>query len=260
MQTQFDIETPLPELTRILIWFSCGGTSAVSAKLAIKENAGRLPVVVAYNETGSHHPDNARFLADCARWLGCEIVTVRNQNFRDVDDVIEKVRYLNGPTGAACTRLLKIIPRTEFQRANTDRQVFGFHAGETDRAFDFRRNFPSVRLWTPLIERGLFHADCLAILRDVGIEVPKMYKDGFLNNNCLGCVKGGKGYWNKIRVLHPDVFNRRAKQEREIGHSCIKGCFLDELDPAAGRHEEPEDIACEGVCVNAMKEIQNCES
>lgn len=58
-----------------------------------------------------------------------------------------------------------------------------------------------------------------------------MYDLGYPNNNCVGCVKGGMGYWNKIRVDFPEVFERRARQEREIGHSCIKGVFLDELDP-----------------------------
>ena len=29
-----------------------------------------------------------------------------------------------------------------------------------------------------------------------------------------------------------------AALERQIGHSCIKGVFLDELDPDAGRMED----------------------
>ena len=61
-----------------------------------------------------------------------------------------------------------------------------------------------------------------------------MYDMGYPNNNCIGCVKGGMGYWNKIRKDFPEVFERRAKQERMIGHSCIKGTFLDELDPNRG--------------------------
>ena len=30
-----------------------------------------------------------------------------------------------------------------------------------------------------------------------------------------------------------------AKLEREIGHSCIKNCFLDELSPNRGRKPKP---------------------
>jgi len=47
------------------------------------------------------------------------------------------------------------------------------------------------------------------------------------------------GYWNKIRVDFPDVFAARAKMERVCGGTCIKGVYLDELDPSRGRHEGP---------------------
>ncbi len=37
-----------------------------------------------------------------------------------------------------------------------------------------------------------------------------MYDLGYPNNNCIGCVKGGMGYWNKIRKDFPEVFQKRA--------------------------------------------------
>lgn len=255
---ELDLDCELPPLRRLLIWFSAGATSAVAAKLALAENQG-LDTKIVYCETGSHDDDNLRFLRECESWIGHPIEIARNHKYRDVDDVIEKERYLNGPDGAKCTQVLKIQVRKEIQNPGTDLQVFGFHAGEIDRAADYRQNWPEVRLHCPLIKREMFHDDCLALLREAGIAVPRLYREGFRNNNCLGCVKGGRGYWNKIRVYRPDVFERRAKQERMIGHSCIKGVFLDQLDPTSGRYEAEPDIACEGVCVQAMKEIENCQ-
>ena len=64
----------------------------------------------------------------------------------------------------------------------------------------------------------------------------------------LGCVKGGKGYWNKIRVDFPEVFSARAKMERDINRSCIKGTFLDELPPEAGRMTEEVMDECGIYC------------
>ena len=75
-----------------------------------------------------------------------------------------------------------------------------------------------------------------------------MYDLGYSNNNCIGCVKGGKGYWNKIRVDFPEVYDRRAILERQVGHSCIKGVFLDELDPEAGRMEDEIMPDCGIAC------------
>ena len=82
-----------------------------------------------------------------------------------------------------------------------------------------------------------------------------MYLMGYRNNNCIGCVKGQSGYWNKIRKDFPDVFDRMAKKERElnaaINKKYVKGkrirVFLDELDPNAGRYEE-EKISCGLFC------------
>jgi hypothetical protein len=44
------------------------------------------------------------------------------------------------------------------------------------------------------------------------------------------------------------VFAARAKLERELGASCIKGVFLDELAPDAGRHEGPIVDECGILC------------
>lgn len=257
---ELDLQIEPPPITRVLVWFSAGATSAIALALALVDNAGKLPLRALYCETGSHHADNLRFLREVSEWLKCPIEIVRNHKYRDVDDVIEKERYLNGPDGAKCTQQLKIRVRKELQNAGSDLQVFGFHAGEMDRAADYRQHWPEVRLACPLIGRNLFHDDCLAMLRDARIEIPEMYRMGYRNNNCPGCVKGGKGYWNKVRIDFPHIFARRAKQERTIGHSCIKGTFLDELDPAAGRYEAEPDIACEGHCVSARTELEACES
>lgn len=244
---------------RIICWFSCGATSAVACKLAIVSNAEKLPIRICYCDTRSEHPDNYRFIQECEEWFGKKIELLTNPKYKDVDDVIEKGRYLNGVNGAKCTQQLKIAVRLKMQRPETDFHVYGFDAGEVDRAMDFRSHYPNIRLVVPLIDRGLSKPDCLSMLREAGIKLPKMYELGYRNNNCIGCVKGGKGYWNKIRKDFPEVFARRAKQEREIGASMINGCFLDELPPNAGRYSSEPDISCEGVCVQALKEIENCD-
>lgn len=100
-----------------------------------------------------------------------------------------------------------------------------------------------------LVEDELTAEEAHGIANKLGLKRPAMYDMGYPNNNCIGCVKGGMGYWNKIRVDFPEVFERRAKQEREIGRSCINGVFLDELEPNRGNinTEVMEDctIACQ---------------
>jgi hypothetical protein len=85
-----------------------------------------------------------------------------------------------------------------------------------------------------------------------------MYKLGYNNNNCIGCVKGQAGYWNKIRVDFPDAFDRMAKMERKLnvainktyaGDGKRKRIFLDELDPSAGRNVPMPEIDCGVLCI-----------
>ena len=80
--------------------------------------------------------------------------------------------------------------------------------------------------------------ETLFFLEKQGIKRPVMYDLGYNNNNCIGCVKGGMGYWNKIREDFPQSFTRMAEAGRDVGHSCIRGIFLDELDPDAGRKQK----------------------
>lgn len=252
---------------RVVVWFSCGVTSAVAAKIAIA-NADGAQVRVCYTDPGGEHPDNQRFLADCERWFGQSVTVLKSNRYADPWDVFAKTRWLVGPSGARCTTELKKALRTAFQEPHRDVQVFGFDAEEARRAATFRKNNPEVCLWTPLIDRGLTKGECLAILQRAGIELPAMYRLGYRNNNCIGCVKGQSGYWNKIRRDFPDVFDRMALVERDIGAAICKRyeggeripVYLDELPPDAGNYRAEPPPECSMLCGETLDEIHKEES
>lgn len=236
---------------RVVVWFSCGASSAVAAKLAI-EHYGADAVTVAYCDTSaSEHSDNMRFLSDCEQWLGTTIAKLKHWSYRDIYDVFNAVRYLKGHSGAPCTTKLKKDVRKAFQW-DSDIHVFGYTAAEISRCEQFTELNPDLVCAWPLIRDGLTHPDCLNIIEKAGIELPAMYRLGYHNNNCIGCVKGGAGYWNKIRVDFPEVFNRMSKIERDINYALIKlknqPCFLDELPPNAGRFDPLPDMSCGPQC------------
>lgn len=246
-------------MSRIVCWFSCGAASAVATKLAIADNAGRLPLVIAYTEVVNEHPDNRRFLKECEKWFGQDILVLRNDRYNaDIYEVFRQEKFIVGPKGAPCTRLLKRQVRVFFEEED-DEQVFGFTYEEIDRAKKFQERNSYVKNRTPLIDRSLTKQDCLAMIDRAGISIPKMYSLGYRNNNCIGCVKGGMGYWNKIRVDFPHQFKRMARLEREIGHSVLKDdkgpVFLDELAPDRGVDAEQPDIECSFFCHMAEQDI-----
>lgn len=233
-------------------WFSGGVTSAVAIKKALDQGH---ELTIFYFETGSHHPDHVRFLKECEAWYGQPIVTLQNQKYKDHFDLVEKVRFINGPSGARCTADLKKHLRQVIETMmGYDFQVFGFEydRSQIKRAERFEEQYPKAKPYFPLIELGLDKRDCMEIILEARIDLPAMYKLGYANSNCIGCVKGGAGYWNKIRKDFPEVFDRMAKIERKINASCLrkgkKKLFLDELPLDAGRHEDISLPECGVVC------------
>lgn len=49
-------------------------------------------------------------------------------------------------------------------------------------------------------------------------------------------------------------FEKRAKMERDIGASCIKGIYLDELEPDRGRMSDEIMQECSIFCQLALDE------
>ena len=227
-------------------WFSAGVTSAVACKLA---NENFDDVVICYIETGSHHPDNMRFLADCEKWMARKINVIRNDKYDSVAHLIDERRFINGPFGALCTDELKKKVREKAQRIfGFDAHFMGFDISEKERARLFQARNPEYNFINPLLDFGISKNECAGILKSAGITLPKMYLLGYEHNNCIGCVKGGQGYWNMIRRDFPDVFAERAAQEREVGVTCINGTFLDELSPTAGRGQREVMPDCGMFC------------
>jgi hypothetical protein len=237
---------------RTLGWFSCGAASAVAVKLT-----GAQPV---YCETGAEHPDNERFMADCAKWFGQEVTRLRSDQYTDTWDVWNKTRWLAGINGARCTVELKVAPRLEFQRPS-DRHVFGYTADgpDADRATRLSETYPELTLVFPLIERGITKAACLAMVERAGIALPPMYALGFQNNNCIPCVKAtSPAYWALIRKRFPAEFTRMAKLSRELD---VRLCrinderrFIDEI-PADWPTTNPIQPSCDFLCHIAEQDM-----
>lgn len=227
-------------------WFSAGVSSAVATKLALDQ----IDRII-YQHIDDQHPDTLRFVADCEKWLG-KPIEIQRSPWGSVENVCRAFKFINGVHFARCSHMLKLKMRHQWEGENgffeNFRYVWGFDKDEAHRAERRREEMPQNEHLFPLIDAGIGKDEAHAILINVGIKRPAMYELGYHNNNCIGCVKGGKGYWNKIRIDFPEVFASRSKMERDIGRSCINGTFLDELDPEAGRKEGPIVPECGVFC------------
>lgn len=240
----------------IAVWFSCGAASAVAAKMTKDKYGDQHVVRVVNNPVAEEDDDNKRFLKDVGEWIGLPIETAINPKYPScsAEDVWERRKFMSGTLGAPCTTELKKAARQHWEANNkVDWHVLGFTADEKQRHDRFtlteRPNVIPV-----LIDYGITKTDCFAILREAGIELPRIYSMGYPNANCIGCVKAtSPTYWNHVRQQHPDVFDRRVEQSRRIGARLVrhkgKRIFLDELpSDAQGRAMKNMNFECGTFC------------
>jgi len=209
--------------TQIICWWSGGVTSAVACKLAI-DIFGVKNCKVIMIDTKNEHEDTYRFKLDCEKWYGLQIETITGigEKYSSIFDVWRKHVSLNTATGAICSSNLKRLVREKWEKTNEFKhQVFGFEFDkkELNRALSMTMNHGHrTKAIYPLLMMAYDKKDCIKLIEQEGIEIPVMYKLGFQNNNCFGtgCVQGGIGYWQKMKIDFPDKFEVMANLEHEL--------------------------------------------
>ena len=249
--------SPLKMTGRVISWFSCGAASAVATKLAIEKYGDAVEIY--YTDTGSEHEDNHRFLAECEQWFGRKITTLKSAKYANIWEVFEKQRFLSSPQGAPCTGAMKKEPANGIWKVG-DVEIFGYHAAERHRLNRWQKDNPERVIECPLIDKLLTKEDCFGMLARVGIALPIMYLLGFLNNNCIGCVKARDNinYWKRVRKHFPLVFWRIAGYERQFGFALNRvtrngvkvEVYLDEIEEGDPTGPDTVKISCGLFCMS----------
>ena len=251
-------------LPRIVCRFSCGAASAVATKLALAKYGATHDVQIVNAYVVEEDADNRRFLADCERWFGRAVTVLRDKKYgASTLEVFRQRGYMKGRRGAPCSKHLKRDLLDTFTQPG-DVAVFGFDASEVDRYMDFKAHNPDKACEAPLIEHGLTKQDVLAMVQRAGIELPLMYRLGYRNANCKGCVKGGEGYWRAIREDFPTEFEAIAAVQEGIGPGASFLRFrsgprkeerMSLRDLPAGKADRNEELtACSFFCEAAERE------
>ena len=217
-----------------------------------------------YIDIADQHPDSMRFIEDCENVIGKPIQILKSSEYRCVEDCIRTAGFIgNYRTGiAVCTNWMKKRVRKQWEYEHKDYDltyVWGFDLKEKNRAERTIEGNPQAQHEFPLIDKGLSKEEVHGLFeRTFDFKRRLMYDMGYPNNNCIGCVKGGMGYWNRIREDFPEVFESRAKLEREVGYSILKDgngnpIYLDELEPNRGNMNMEIFPDCSIMCYLAEK-------
>lgn len=246
---------------RVIVWVSAGVPSACAWKVAVDLYGASRVHGVYCDVAKTEHPDNERFLKQVSDWVGQPLTRIKSEKYNTIDEVFEDRKYMAGIKGAPCTVQMKKVPRFNFQRAD-DIHVFGFTREEERRVDNFKSNNPELFLQFLLVDREYSRRKCMDMIASAGIALPVRYSQGFVNNNCLCCVKASSlAYWIMERRVNPEVFARRAEQSRRLGARLVrwggKRIFLDELPP------DKDIITCKlpaGYSVTAAQIKRSTES
>lgn len=202
----------------IIGWWSGGITSAVTCKLVL-DLYGLDNCRIIFIDTMNEDEDTYRFKIDCEKWYGKNIETIKSTKHKSIQDVWIRYKALNNATGAVCSSELKRAVREVWEKHNEwKHQAFGFELSEYKRAMGLKLNHKHTKPIFPLMMYGYTKKDCINIVQEKNITVPRVYSYGYLNNNCFktGCVQGGIGYWQKIQREFPEKFNTMAEMEHRI--------------------------------------------
>lgn len=234
-------------MDNIVSWFSAGVSSAIATKIALQTHPN---LEIIYTHIEDQHPDTLRFITDCEKWFNKKI-EINQSPLKSVNNACRAAGFVNSPYGASCTRLLKKRVRKEWELGINEEYIYvwGIDCTEKKRAERITETMSENKHIFPLIDRNIDKKTAHGLLKKAGIERPAMYDLGYPNNNCIGCIKGGMGYWNKIRQDFPEVFKQRCEMEEIIGGRVFKEFLLKDLPLDKGRKQKvivPDcGIACE---------------
>ena len=213
-----------------------------------------------YIDIADQHEDSIRFIKDCEKAIGKPIRIIKSEEYSTTEECFCAFGgFKNARSNfAPCTNWLKKRVRKAWEAEHTDYEltyVWGYDAQERERADRLIEANPQADHEFPLIEKELSKKAVHGLFDELfSFSRPIMYDLGYPNNNCIGCIKGGMGYWNKIRRDFPEVFSRRSKLERKLGRSMLKEkdgtpLFLDELDPNRGDINTEIMPECDIMCM-----------
>jgi hypothetical protein len=218
---------------RIVVGFSGGVTSAWCAGWALRKFP-RSNVVLLFHDTREEDPDTYRFNREMAAALDMPIT--EQSDGRSVTEVFADENAIANNRMAFCSRILKAEQRDlYFARLRaagvTDiTNVVGFTSRERERIQRAwaRAQAAGYNVRFPLHEDGITKQQAADWCLSLGVRPSRMYYWSE-HANCVGCVRGGKAYWLKVREQRPDIFAQRSALEREYGHTILKDTTLEQL-------------------------------
>ncbi len=200
-----------------IVMFSGGLGSWAAAKRVAAEH-GTDHLVLLFTDTLIEDADLYRFLHEAAANVGGRLV--RLADGRTPWDVFRDVAFLGNTRADPCSRILKRELSdawiAEHYTPDTVTVYVGVDWSEIHRIERLAARKLPWRYVAPLCDPPyLTREDVIAWAIAEGLTIPRLYRLGFVHNNCGGgCVKAGQGHFAHLLQTLPDVYAEWERNEQ----------------------------------------------
>lgn len=142
---------------------------------------------------------------------------------RDPWEVFRDRKFLGNSRIDPCSKILKREVLDAWREANADASTDVFCIGigphESHRYHRLAERMAAAgwRYEAPLIGTWQGELGPFGYLADAGIERPRLYRKGYIHNNCGGfCIKAGHAHYHNRFAVDPERFEYDAMMERKL--------------------------------------------
>jgi hypothetical protein len=202
-----------------VVMFSGGAGSWAAAK-RVAAQYGTADMTLLFTDTKSEDPDLYRFIYEAARNVGVPLTTIAEG--RTVWELFFDEKMMGSSRVDLCSRVLKreLADKwlAEHFTAEDTTVYVGIDWTEEHRILRLAERKKPWRYEAPLCNPPyITKLDIITMLKQQGIEPPRMYGLGFAHNNCFGgCVKAGLGHWANLLRTMPEQYAMHERKEEEF--------------------------------------------
>lgn len=228
-----------------IVSFSGGIGSYMAAKRVVEEH-GKENTLLVFTDTKIEDEDLYRFIDDAVKDLGAEYLYLADG--RTVWEVFFDEKYMGNSRFGNCTKTLKQVVFREWIEENYKPDECIVYLGmDWSEEHRYTRAIPHWQPYTvkaPMCDEPfLSKSDMFDVLKDKGIEIPRLYKLGMSHNNCGGfCVKAGHGHFKNLLEKMPERYAYHEAKEQEFRTTFEKDVSIMKREKVVGYEEiENED-------------------
>ncbi len=208
-----------------------GGMGSFLTAWRVSKSVPKEDMILLFADTLYEDKDLYRFLDETSKAIGVPITRIAEG--RDIWQVFEDERFLGNSRVDPCSKILKreFLDGWIEENFKPDECVlyFGIDWTEIHRYERLKVRKAPYQCEAPLCFPPFpDKQEGTRLLRELGIELPDLYKEGFSHNNCGGrCVKAGISQWALLYKRRPASYLECEENEQRLiaklgPHSILK--------------------------------------